>query len=62
MSLFGDSSEFVLEPGPEDCLVKCTVTRSSKGIDKGRFDDQSDNVLVVVHENYVDKLAPVLIV
>ena len=37
MSLFGDSSEFVLEPGPEDCLVKCTVTRSSKGIDKGKL-------------------------
>ena len=35
MSLFGNSSQFVLEPGPEDSLVKCQITRSSKGLDKG---------------------------
>ena len=35
MSVFTDLSEFVLEPGPEDCLVRCKVTRSCKGVDKG---------------------------
>ena len=27
-------SEFVFEPEPEDCLVRCKITRNSKGIDK----------------------------
>ena len=35
MSSIENLSEFVLEPGPEDCLVRCRVTRNSKGIDKG---------------------------
>jgi len=29
--------KFVLEPGPEDCPVKCRITRNCKGIDKGIF-------------------------
>jgi len=37
MSSLENLSEFVLEPGPEDCLVRCRVTRNNKGIDKGLF-------------------------
>ena len=36
MSSLENLSEFVLEPGPEDCLVRCRVTRNNKGIDKGK--------------------------
>ena len=36
MSSLENLSEFVLEPGPEDCLVRCRVTRNNKGIDRGR--------------------------
>ena len=36
MTTFGNLSEFVLEPGPEDCLVRCRVTRNNKGIDRGK--------------------------
>ena len=28
-------TKFVLEPGPEECAVKCRITRNCKGIDKG---------------------------
>jgi len=37
MSIYENLSEFVLEPGPEDCLVKCRITRNNKGIDRGIF-------------------------
>ena len=29
-------SKFVLEAGPEECSVKCRITRNCKGLDKGR--------------------------
>ena len=29
--------EFVVEPGPEDYLVHCRITRNNKGIDHGRI-------------------------
>ena len=28
-------NKFVLEAGPEDCIVKCRITRNCKGLDKG---------------------------
>ena len=34
MATFENLSEFVLEPGPEDCLVRCRVTRNNKEIDR----------------------------
>merc|ERR1712018_640068 len=30
-------NKFVLEPGPEDCPVKCRITRNCKGLDKGIY-------------------------
>ena len=36
MTTFENISEFVLQSGPEDCLVKCRVTRNNKGIDRGK--------------------------
>ena len=36
MSIYENLSEFVFEPGPEDCLVKCRITRNNKGIDRGK--------------------------
>ena len=41
MSSVENLSEFVLEPGPEDCLVRCRVTRNNKGIDKGRVSSKA---------------------
>ena len=41
MSSLENLSEFVLEPGPEDCLVRCRVTRNNKGIDKGRVSSEA---------------------
>ena len=29
-------NKFVLEAGPDDCIVKCRITRNCKGLDKGR--------------------------
>ena len=29
--------EFVVEPGPEDYLVHCRITRNNRGIDHGRI-------------------------
>ena len=37
MSSHDHLTKFVLEPGPEDCSVKCRITRNCKGIDKGIF-------------------------
>ena len=37
MSSHDHLTKFVLEPGPEDCSVKCRITRNCKGIDKGMF-------------------------
>ena len=30
-------SEFVVEPGPQDYLVHCRITRNNKGIDHGNW-------------------------
>ena len=46
MATFDNISEFVLEPGPEDCLVRCRVTRNSKGIDKGKKLSSSSSIFV----------------
>lgn len=37
MSATDTLTKFVLEPGPEDCSVKCKITRNCKGIDKGIY-------------------------
>ena len=34
-SLVDQLTKFVLEPGPEECSVKCRITRNCRGIDKG---------------------------
>jgi len=36
-SLVDQLTKFVLEPGPEECSVKCRITRNCKGIDKGIY-------------------------
>ena len=35
MSGASNLNKFVLEAGPEDCIVKCRITRNCKGLDKG---------------------------
>ena len=35
MSGANNLNKFVLEAGPEDCIVKCRITRNCKGLDKG---------------------------
>ena len=36
MSGANNLNKFVLEAGPDDCIVKCRITRNCKGLDKGR--------------------------
>ena len=30
-------NKFVLEAGPEDCAVRCRITRNCRGLDKGEW-------------------------
>ena len=37
MTSTNNLNKFVLEAGPEDCVVRCRITRNCKGLDKGEW-------------------------
>ena len=36
-TMLDNLDQFVLEPSPQGCIVKCRITRDRKGMDRGNF-------------------------
>ena len=36
-TMLDNLDQFVLEPSPQGCVVKCRITRDRKGMDRGKY-------------------------